>query len=510
MPRFPIGRRGVLGALAMVLLLGACSSEEPADLARADSEERAGSTTSSTEHDADTTEPTDPSDNGFPSDWKPPELDWEPCEDVEAECATLTVPLDWSDPGGNTIDLALARVPATGKRIGSLLTNPGGPGASGIEFLGYGVFSPELSARFDQVSWDPRGVGDSTSVTCGDSTGEFLNQDPSPDDPAEQEALDAAAAAVSQECGTEDGDLLDHLGTAEVARDMEAIRIALGDDSLNYIGFSYGTHIGLAYADLFGETIRAMTLDGVVDPSLGLEEFLTGQALAFEESLRVGAEACADAGEQGCGVPDLIAAYEEVAAKVEVEPLPGGPNGVGPAELATAAIFSSYIADGWAMLGPALAQAQQGDGAALWDLAAEYLDLGSYGAYAGVVCTDSPRPEDPAAYQAFADRLRSQAPHFGASTANEMLPCATWPAPVTGEAAAIEAPGTPPILVVGNTGDPATPLANAEAVAAALDNGHLLVVETDGHTAYGSNLCATGTIDEYMIDLVVPPDGTRC
>jgi pimeloyl-ACP methyl ester carboxylesterase len=503
-PRALVARSGALVVLA--LLAVACSDAEPAERS-ATSRER-GSTSSTAPEDTTGTE--EPTANGFPEDWTPPELDWAPCADLDAECASLEVPLDWSDPDGTTIELALARIPATGDRIGSLLMNPGGPGASGLELLEGGPLSDELAERFDQVAWDPRGVGTSTAVTCGDEVSEFVAIDSSPDDDAEQQALDAAAEAVSEECGAEDGELLAHLATEDVARDLEAIRLALGDEPLNYLGFSYGTHIGLQYAEFFGEHIRAMTLDGVVDPTQDLEEFLTEQALAFEESLRAGAEACAAAGEQECGVSDLVGTYESIEARVEDEPLPGGPNGVGPAELAIAAVFSSYIPDGWRVLGQMLADAQEGDGAGLWTLTSEYLDIGSYGAYAGVVCTDTPRPEDAADYEAFADRLREQAPHFGGSTANEMLPCATWPAPVTGDTEPIDAPGAPPILVVGNTGDPATPLANAEEVAATLDDGHLLVVEMDGHTAYGSNLCATEVIDAYMIDLELPEPGARC
>lgn len=504
-----IRRLTVLVAVAAVLL-AACTRDD-SELGRSTS--RARPTTAEAQGTTSSTTPAeyDPG-SGFPAGWRPPELDWERCSIGigPGECATLAVPLDWDDPEGDTVDLALARIPAEGDRIGSLLSNPGGPGASGIEFLEYGVFSAELSERFDIVSWDPRGVGDSTAVTCDQEVGDFLALDPSPDDPAEQQAVDEAAAAVSSECGETDGDLLPHLGTADVARDLEAIRLALGGEPLNYIGFSYGTHIGLQYAEFFGENVRAMTLDGVVDPALGFEEFLMGQALAFEQTLTDGNEACASAGTATCGIDDLLGTYEKIAQQVETDPLPGGPNGVGPAEVAIAATFTGYVPDGWILLGGALAAAEAGDGSELWDLASEYLDFGSYGAYAGVVCTDTSHPEGAAAYQKFADEMRAAAPHFGSTVANEMLPCATWAAAPNGEAAPIVAPDAPPILVVGNTGDPATPLENAETVADTLDDGHLLVVDMDGHTAYGTDLCATGVIDDYMIDLELPEPGTRC
>ncbi len=517
MRHFRRTHRVILATLVALAALAAACSSDDSELGRGTSRERVTSTT--TEKDSDTTETTEATDtridptNGFPENWTPPELDWESCRVGTArggECATLEVPLDWSDPAGETIELALARIPATGKRIGSLLSNPGGPGASGLEFLGYEPFSPELAEEFDLVSWDPRGIGKSTPVDCQDHVDEFMAKDSGPDDATEQQALEEAAALVAEDCAAANLDLLEHIGTEDVARDLEAIRLALGDEPLNYIGFSYGTHIGLQYAEFFGDRIRAMTLDGVVNPSEGFEEFLTGQALAFEKALQNGAAACTAAGADVCGVPDLIAAYEQIAAQSETTPLPGGPNGVGPSEVTLAATFTGYIPEGWTMLGSALASAQQGDGSELWDLASEYLSFGSYGTYAGVVCTDTTHPEGTEAYKAFADRLRAAAPHFGASIANEMLPCATWPAPATGEAAPIVAPGTPPILVVGNTGDPATPVENAEAVASSLENGHLVVVDIDGHTVYGTDRCATDIIDAYMIDLTLPAADARC
>lgn len=450
---------------------------------------------------------------GFPGDWQPGELDWQSCDIGSApssECTVLTVPLDWAAPDGDTIGLALARIPATGERIGSLLTNPGGPGGSGLEFLGYAPFSPEVSERFDVVSWDPRGVGASTSVTCGDTVEDFLAEDPSPDDPTEQAAIEDAAAEVAEECAAADGDLLAHVGTAEVARDLEAIRLALGGEPLNYVGFSYGTQIGQAYAEQFGDRIRTMALDGVVDPALGFEEFLLGQVEAFEAAFDDNVAACAEAGREACGVADLAAAYDEVAATVEEERLAGGPDGVGPAELAVAATYSAYLSSGWTILGPALADALDGDGGALWDLASSYYDFGSFGAYAAVVCTDTEHPEGVDAYREFYERAVAASERFGPTVANEMLPCATWGVPPQDAATAVTAPDAPPILVVGNTGDPATPLENAEHVAARLDSGELVVVDMDGHTAYGANRCLTDIVDAYLIELAVPEPGTRC
>lgn len=457
---------------------------------------------------------------GLPDGWQPAPLQWGTCapsprRDLSAaRCATLRVPLDWSDPSGPTVDLALAKLPATGpasERLGTLLTNPGGPGGSGVEFVAADPFGGDLGRRFDQVSWDPRGVGRSQAVTCGnDTAAAFLAADPDPDTPAEQADLDRLARAVSDECAARDAELLAHIGTPDVARDMEAIRMALGEGGLNYVGFSYGTQIGQHYAEMFPEHVRAMVLDGVVDPALGFTEFLMGQIDGFDAAFDRSVAGCRTNARR-CRVVDLAAAYDQVRDEVERAPLPAG-NGrtLGPAELAVAAIYTGYSADGWTRLGPALDEALDGDGSALVTLSDRYHDLGGYGAYAGVVCTDTPPPATPAEWQRFSDEARARSPRFGGSVANELLPCATWPVRSDVVPAPLRAQGAPPILVIGNTGDPATPLANAESVAAQLSSGVLVVADIAGHTAYGVDGCVTELVDAYVTDLVVPADGTRC
>ncbi len=443
--------------------------------------------------------------------WQPAPLDWRTCGlPRDGRCATLEVPLDWDRPDGPTIELAIGRIPAEGDAIGPLLLNPGGPGASGLDFLAADPVSPELAEDFDLVAWDPRGVGGSEDLRCGDSVPALLGLDPDPDDPDEQAALDAAAAAVSAECAASDGELLAHLRTRDVARDVDAVRRSLGASQISYLGFSYGTHIGLQYAQQFPDRVRAMVLDGVVDPALGFEEFLIGQAEAFEAAFDTNAAACAAAGRARCGVDDLSAAYDKVARQADLEPLDADGRTVGPSVVATAAIQTFYRPDGWQQLGPALGAALAGDGGPLWDLAAGYYSFGDFTSYAAVVCTDSPPPAGAEAYRAFAEEARRRAPRFGGAAANELASCATWPEPAPDAAASVQAVGTPTILVVGNTGDPATPYDNAVAVAAALHDAVLLTVESDGHTAYGSDECATEAIDTYLIDLRTPPDGTVC
>ena len=424
------------------------------------------------------------------------------------ECAALEVPLDWSDPDGPQVELALARVHTSGERVGPLLVNPGGPGGSGVDFVG-GLAGNALAERFDLVSWDPRGVGRSTAVSCDGPASEFLALDPEPDDAAEQAGLEAAADAVARACAQDAGELLGHLTTEDTARDLEAIRLALGGEPLNFLGFSYGTHVGQAYAELFGDRLRVMVLDGAVDPAQGFEEFLVGQAAAFDRAFAAQHERCAAAGPGACGVQDLAGAYDEVARAVEGTPLPASGAEVGPGDLAVAATYTAYLDAGWELLGPALAEALDGRGDALAELARSYRDLAAYGPYAAVVCTDSPPPVGLPAYRSFARRASQVSPRFGASIANELLPCATWAAAPRGPAEALTAPEAPAILVVGTTGDPATPVENAESVARSLERGRLLVAEADGHGALGIP-CVDDHVRAYLVDLELPAEGSRC
>ncbi|MFM7069957.1 MAG: alpha/beta hydrolase [Actinomycetes bacterium] len=470
------------------------------------------STTAARKPTTTVTVPTTPerTPNGFPANWTPPALQWRSCDVGErTECATLRVPLDWSKPAGSTVDVAVARQRATGERIGVLTTNPGGPGGSGLEFLSYDSFSTRITEHFDVVSWDPRGVGASTRASCGGGIDDFLALDPDPDTPAERTAIESAAQAVANDCAATSLPLLQHIGTADAARDLEALRLALGNEPLNYVGFSYGTQLGQQYAQFFPSRIRTMVLDGVVDPSLSYTEFLLGQVRAFDASFSRAVQQCRQAGVRRCGVVDMNAAYDSVRARVELLPLPAGKRTVGPAELATAATYVAYLPDGWRDLGPALAEAVRGDGTALWELANSYYDLAGYPTYAGVTCADSNPPRGVADYRKFADAARVVSPRFGGSVANELLPCAFWPVPPASAPAGSFA-GVPPVLVVGNTGDPATPYDNAVRVARRLPGGVLLTAQIDGHTAYGSDRCVTRAVDGYLLDRTLPAPGTTC
>lgn len=441
----------------------------------------------------------------------PGSLVWEPCDlGPRTECATLSVPLDWDAPDGETISLAVARIPAADTAIGSLLLNPGGPGGSGLDMLSYDPVTDVVAKHYDRVSWDPRGVGRSSAPTCGAAVPQFLSQDPEPDDAGEADALESAADAVATECSTSDAALLSHMRTEDTARDLEAIRVALGEDKLTYLGYSYGTHIGQVYASLFPDRVDKMVLDGVVDPDESFTEFLLSQTDAFDTALEAQAVECDDAGRQSCGVADLLAAYDDVHEMVEKRRIEGTNGSVGPAELSMAAITSAYQPRGWHVLGPALRDALNGDGTAIRRISDSYQEMSDYIPYAAVVCTDGPAPRGVDEYRSFAEEAISVSPRFGAAIANELLPCATWPV-VTEQDSSVQVTGVPPILLIGNTGDPATPLVNAEKVHDRISGSVLITVDGDGHTAYGSNSCVNQLVEAYLIDSELPDDAeVRC
>jgi pimeloyl-ACP methyl ester carboxylesterase len=456
------------------------------------------------------TAPATPPADGDPV---PAPLNWSPCHD-EFECATLTVPLDYSEPAAGTIDLAVTRHRATdpAHRVASLIVNPGGPGGSGIAMVQHG-FGAHLGLyeQLDVVSWDPRGVGASASLDCGAGSDAFLALDPGPDSPAEQSALDTAARAIAEDCEAHARPLLDHLATEVTVRDLEQLRRAIGDDRLTYAGYSYGSAIGLAYAERYPTRIRAMVLDGVVQPDQDLEQMLTNQTEAISHHLDEILARCATSA--FCPLDDAAGTYDRIATRLEQHPLTAD-NGtsVGPAELAIAAVETTYDPALDARLWDALAGADRGNGSGIAGLADQYRNaVPDYVTYAAVTCVDFPHPVGADDYRAFAGRLAGRFPRVGAAIANEMLPCAFWPAPVVGRAhEPTEVTGGPPILVVGNIGDAVTPFSSATWVAEHLAGSVLLTYDGSGHTSGGRSSCIDDAVHRYLIDLVPPAVGTRC
>ena len=449
-------------------------------------------------------------------------INWQSCGG-SFECATFKVPVDYANPGGKTLDLALLKQPAKdpSKRIGTLMANPGGPGASAIDFVRIWatVLSKDIRDRFDIVTFDPRGVGQSSPIVCHDDLQKLIALDPSPDNAAEWEGVKAESKVFADACAKKYGDLLSALGTKNVARDMDTIRAALGEEKLTYIGYSYGTVIGSVYADMFPTHVRAFVLDGAVDLSLGFEETIGTQAVGFERAL---AAYEADCDQKKCAAApngNTAKVIDDLLASVEKAPLPApsADRAAGPGEVLLGIIEAMYSKFSWRGLTDALTQANKGDGSAMVKLADQYLQRETDGSYPNLIeansavnYVDEACSRNPNDYIAMADRLAKAAPHFGASAASSGLTCAYWAA--TADPLAVpRAAGAPPIVVIGTTNDPATPYEWAVALSKQLESGVLVTHRGEGHTIYAQgDACIDSAVNAYLLELTVPKAGLSC
>lgn len=466
--------------------------------------------------------PADTTTTAAPPTTAPPSapLQWTSCGSLQ--CATLPVPLDYSHPTGARIGLAVARRPALdpARRIGSLVINPGGPGDSGIDDLPteLRVLGPEVQDRFDIVSYDPRGVARSDPVRCGTpgrSTGPL--PDPAPTDTAGRQQLVADDRAYAAACLAGSGAaLLEHVGTRDGVGDLERLRAALGDDRLTFMGHSYGTYLGALYADAYPGRVRAVVLDGALDPSLDLTQQVQVQAVSFDGVLERFLSWCGSnptaCGWRPGGNPG--AAFQSLLDAARHHPLPAA-NGrqMGPGELYEAVEGVMYSPARWPSLGQALGAAASGNGGPVVALSDGYLNHGGPNgadAFEAVTCADHPAPTDPNAYPGLAGQLGGPAPVFGPVFAWGELACGLWPVPPTGRPHAVRAAGSPPILVVGTTGDSVTPLAWARSLAEQLQRGVLLTREGQDHVAYFYSACVRGWVDGYLLSGATPPPGTVC
>ncbi len=444
------------------------------------------------------------------------------------DCATVAVPRDWSDRGGPTYDLALIRVRAADQRdrIGSLVLNPGGPGASGVDTAVYLSLGPalgglpaEITRRFDIVGFDPRGVERSSPVDCvtdADQDATFAAE-PDPDTQAEFDAVVALNKRVAQGCGAKYGGQLPLFSTEQAARDMDAVRAAVGDDKLTYLGYSYGTLLGATYAQLFPKRVRALVLDGAVDPEQGLVAGAEAQAKGFERAFTNFAAWCRGTPARCPIGPDARKAVTDAIAAAERSPVRGRDGRDATAGWVFLAVVASlYDRSGWSRLAAAVRDLGRGDATGVLDLADGYADRDDRGRYtnmfdANVVvnCADTDAKVTAAQVRRLQFEWRAKYPLFGAPLAVGMLPCVFWPADrdpyPTGTAA-----GAPAIVVVGTVGDPATPYENTAKLAAMLGVGRVLTWEGEGHTAYPNTTCITDAVDRYLIDLTVPAEGLRC
>lgn len=453
-------------------------------------------------------------------------ISWEPCRSDKL-CTTVDVPLDYARPEGKSISLSLLKVPASSKRprVGSLVVNPGGPGGSGVEFAARSsmYFGPEIQSAFDIVGFDPRGVGRSTPVDCASDRelDALVAADPAPDTEQERAEAEQLAAELGRGCA-EAGDLAAHMSTIEVARDMDIIRSLLGDRQLSYFGASYGTFLGATYADLFPKRIGRMVLDGAVDPSLSAEETSLVQAEGFETALRSYVGSCVDEG--GCFLGETVdAGVERIDSFLtEVEQRPLETSGkrrlaIGNAVLGVWAPL--YEQDYWDLLDRALESAFDGDGTTLLALSDSYTSRGADGyldnsleALYAVNCLDAGEPIPISQVPGKVDRFEQVSPTFGSIFAYGLAQCAQWPFPKDARVRrALEADGAAPILVVGTTRDPATPIEWAEGLAAQLDSAVLVRRDGDGHTGYSKgNDCVDDVVESYLVTGRTPRTEVRC
>ncbi|MEU0025578.1 alpha/beta hydrolase [Streptomyces sp. NPDC006335] len=455
-------------------------------------------------------------------------LDWERCKATanssapgrDWQCATLKVPLDWSRPGGETIDLALIRSPARGgDRIGSLLFNFGGPGASGVAGMpGYAASVSLLRERYDLVSWDPRAVGASEGVRCrGDKETQAAEAvDATPDTPAEERAYLRDATDFARGCEKDAGRLLAHVSTTDTARDMDLMRQVLGDDKLHYFGISYGTELGGVYAHLFPEKVGRLVLDAVVDPGADTVAHRKNQARGFQRALDNYLASTGQDPERGTRkIADLL-------DRIDADPLETYSGRKLTQVLAfTGIVWPLYREDSWPSLTSALETAEQGDGSELLALADGYNERDPSGRY-GLVpqaqrvisCLDDKQRPTLAEAKRLLPEFERISPVFGPFLGWDAAGwCHDWPVPGQYETPEVSAPGAAPVLVIGNTGDPATPYEGARRMADELGEGVgvELTWKGEGHGAYGNGSdCVDSTVNAYLLKGTVPKDGKVC
>ncbi|MFP5487367.1 MAG: alpha/beta hydrolase [Acidimicrobiia bacterium] len=495
------------------------TSAEPTPTTTVEASDPGGETTS--------TEPAAPAEPSSEIDvdaFDPGPFAWEPFNDA-VDVATLEVPVDWADPDGPRFELFVARYNAQDQenKIGSLLVNPGGPGSEGT-FLALSasrIYDQEILRNFDIIAWDPRGTGESDPpIDCIDDYDPYFTAiDSTPEDETERQELIDASRAFAEAC-VEHNEYLEYVGTNNSARDMDAIRRALGEDTISYFGFSYGSELGAAWATLFPDTVRAAVLDGAADPDADELESSLQQLAGFEASLETFLAQCS--ADPECAFHnggDAEGAFDVLMASLDEDPIPPGDPSRPPVnrDVATTAVIEAMYSDvRWPALAESLAAAQAGDGAGLMALHDSYyqrLPDGTYDnfleAFPVISCADNPQRRTVEEIDADSPRYTEVAPRLvpegslGGYTCTFMPPAVDPRVDITGAGA-----GT--ILVIGTTGDPSTPLDSTTRMANALEDSRLLIVEAEQHTGYGVNRCVVDAVNRYLVDLEPPEDGLRC
>ena len=455
-------------------------------------------------------------------------LKWSSCSSG-MQCTTVTAPMNWEDPSQASIKLALIRKPATGTRLGSLLVNPGGPGASGYDFvrdnLDYAT-DKTLQANYDIVGFDPRGVGHSTAVDCGGATVlDHFNYDIVPGTPGTDSwiaDLEQENAEFGQDCLDHTGPLLQYVDTNSAARDMDLLRAVLGDKKLNYLGYSYGTLLGATYAELYPKKTGRLVLDGALDPATTDFEVTDVQAKGFESAFRAYLTDCI--GQSDCPfkgtVDEAMTQTAQLLDQLQASPLQNSDGRLlGANTMFVAIILPLYNKDNWPYLNQLFTEVRKGVTSTAFTLADSYNDRNQNGTYASnsteafvsINCLDYKSDDSIETMRTQAAQLAKDAPVFGPRMAYGGTSCAQWPFPSTRVRGPIEAKGSGDILVVGTTNDPATPYVWAQNLAKELEHGHLITYHGEGHTAYNkSNSCVNNAVDDYFVKGTVPSKDPEC
>ena len=458
-------------------------------------------------------------------------LGWAPCKDKpQMQCANVKVPLDYKKPGGRAITVAMAKLPAKGgKPIGSLFVNPGGPGESGIDLVSRAdkTFGKDVIDKYDIIGFDPRGVGSSTPVDCVDDRemAKILDSDIDTSTEAGRKARKAQARQIAKGCKEKSGELLAHVGTESAARDMDVLRGLVGDEKLNYIGLSYGTQLGGAYADLFPKKVGRMVLDGAANPQQSFLPSTYTQMLSFEKSFERYAERCVKAGNCSLG-SSVDAAKKKMRALLDqahATPFKtSDPNRpLNRSMLHSTVIRLLYEDRTWSVFNQAFDQLiRQNDGSLflkIFDATSSREGDGNKGnrveAYWAINCADYAQ-ESEADYLKYAKKLKREAPAIGAFSAQDTVAfymCAELPHHPKSNPGPYRAKGSAPIVVIGTRHDPATPYHWAQALHKTLENSVLLTWEGDGHLAYPrAGSCIKAPVDKYLLTGEVPKDGLVC
>lgn len=459
-------------------------------------------------------------------------LSWEECAGADAgayDCTTVQAPRDWNDPAAGEIELAVVRRAAdSGQPLGSLLVNPGGPGASGYDLVANSAqfaVGSVLAAQYDVVGFDPRGVGRSSAVACLDAAGTdayFFDIPSAPRGTPEWEAeLTSRNEGFAAACEENSDGILPFITTEFSARDMDLLRAVLGDEKLNYLGYSYGTFLGATYAELYPENVGRLVLDGAIDPSVPSIDVSTTQAVGFESALRAFMASCLESGTCPFAgtVDDAMADLGTLLASVDAAPI-AAPDGrrLGADSLMTAIIAALYSQGNWPILTQALDGALAGDAQTAFLLAdfyfartpeGEYQDNSSE-AFRAYNCMDYPDDLTPEAEAAATARVSAEAPTIAPYWEGVDL-CAVWPHEPTGTRGEIVAAGAAPMVVIGTTNDPATPYEWSVSLAEQLESGVLITREGEGHTGFQKgSACVDAAVEAYFVDGTVPEDGLVC